>query len=95
MTVVIEKHVSQNDYFEICVSAYLNRLLATFVATVQSNKIESQAHIEWYMWWSDCMYRQLSNISSTKFQNVNVSRLVLPLHLLNPLKPGVKSRMKI
>ena len=40
-------------------------------------------------------YRQSSNISRTKFQNLNVSRLVLQLYLPNPLKPGVKSRMKM
>ena len=31
----------------------------------------------------------------TKFQNLNDSRFVLQLILLNPLKPGVKSRMNI
>ena len=34
-------------------------------------------------------------ISDTKSQNWNVSRLVLQLSLPNPLKPGVKLRMKI
>ena len=36
-----------------------------------------------------------SNISRTKSQNLNVSDLVLMLSLSNPLKPGVKSRMKM
>ena len=36
-------------------------------------------------------YRLTSDISQTKFPNSNVSRLVLP----NPLKPCVKSRMKM
>ena len=40
-------------------------------------------------------YCQPSNISSTKFQNLNVYHLVLQLYLPNPLKPGVKSRMKM
>ena len=40
-------------------------------------------------------YRQTSNISRTKSQNLNVSRLVLQLSLPNPLKPGIKSRMKM
>ena len=40
-------------------------------------------------------YGQISNISHTKFQNLNVSRLVLQLSLLNPLKACVKSRMKM
>ena len=40
------------------------------------------------------IYRQLSNIKRSKSQNLNVSRLVLELSLLNPLKSCVKSRMK-
>ena len=42
-----------------------------------------------------CIYRKTSNISNTKSQNLNVSRLVLPLSFPNPLKAGVKSRMKM
>ena len=41
------------------------------------------------------IYRQTSDISRTKSKNINVSRLVMQLSLPNPLKPGVKSRMKI
>ena len=40
-------------------------------------------------------YRQTSNIRDTKFQNLDVSRLVLQLSLCNLLKPGVKTRMKM
>ena len=39
-------------------------------------------------------YRQISNISR-KYQNLNISRLVLRLSLPNPLMPGVKSRKNI
>ena len=39
--------------------------------------------------------RKISNTRRTKSQNLNVSRLVLQLSLLNPMKPGVKSRMKM
>ena len=48
-------------------------------------------------WFSDShqAYHQTSNIGSTEIQNLNVSRLVLQLSLPSPLKPGVKSRMKI
>ena len=38
---------------------------------------------------------QTFNTRCTKSQNLNVSRLVLQLSLPNPLKPGVKSRMKM
>ena len=40
-------------------------------------------------------YRQISNISLTKYQNLNVSRLALQLSLSNPLKPGVTSRIRM
>ena len=40
-------------------------------------------------------YRQTSNMSPTKSQNLNVSRLVLQLSLPNPLNPGIKSRMNM
>ena len=40
-------------------------------------------------------YRKISNIRRTKSLNLNVSRLVLQLSLPNPMKPGVKSRMKM
>ena len=40
-------------------------------------------------------YRKISYISRTKYPNSNVSRLVLQLSLPNPMKPSVKSRMKM
>ena len=44
---------------------------------------------------TDLKYRQVSNIRRTKSQNLNDSRTVLRLSLPNPLKPDVKSRMKM
>ena len=41
-------------------------------------------------------YRQTSDINRTKFQNLNISRLVLQLSLPYPLKPGIiKSRLNM
>ena len=40
-------------------------------------------------------YRQTANVSHTKYQHLNVSRLLLQLSLPNPVKPSVKSRMKM
>ena len=40
-------------------------------------------------------YRQVSNISRTKSQHLQYSPTVLRLSLPNPLKPDVKSRMKM
>ena len=42
-----------------------------------------------------CTYRKTSNISRTQSQHLIVSRLILQLSLPSPLKPGVKSRMKM
>ena len=39
--------------------------------------------------------RQISNIRRTESQHLNDSRTVLRLSLPNPLKPDVKSRMKM
>ena len=41
------------------------------------------------------VYHKTSNIRRTKSQNLNDPHLVLQLSLPNPMKPGVKSRMKI
>ena len=40
-------------------------------------------------------YRHIYHISRTKSQTLNVSYLVLKLSLSNPLKPGMKLRMKM
>ena len=40
-------------------------------------------------------YRKTSSISRTKSQSLNVSCIILQLSSLNPLKPGVKLRMKM
>ena len=44
----------------------------------------------------DCFdYRQVSNIGRIQSQHLKYSRTVLWLFLPNPLKPDVKSRMKM
>ena len=40
-------------------------------------------------------YRKISNISRTESPNFNVSRLVLQMFVPNPMKPDVKSKMKM
>ena len=44
---------------------------------------------------SNYIYRQVSNTRRTKSQHLKYSRTVLRLSLPNPLKPDVKSRMKM
>ena len=41
------------------------------------------------------IYRQVSNIRRTKSKHLKDSRTVMRLSLPNPLKPDVKSRMKM
>ena len=53
----------------------------------ESTQGSSRKHV-WY-------YRQVSNIRRTKSQHFKDSRTVLQLSLPNPLKPDVKSRMKM
>ena len=45
--------------------------------------------------YQNIIYRRIFNIRRTKSPNLNVSRLVLQLSLPNPMKPSVKSRMKM
>ena len=45
--------------------------------------------------WQLGDYRQVSNIRRAKFQHLRDSRTVLRLSLPNPLKPDVKSIMKM
>ena len=45
--------------------------------------------------YEDKTYHQICNIRRNKSQNLNVSRIVLQLSYRNPLKPDVKSRMKM
>ena len=58
--------------------------------TVRSNVLEA-----WQRGSCKLMYRKISNIRRTKFQNISDSRPVLQLSLLNLLKPCIKSRMKM
>ena len=46
-------------------------------------------------YWRNTIYCKTFNMRHTKYQNLNISCLGLQLSLPNPLKPGVKSRMKM
>ena len=67
--------------------------------TAMSDFVVNPLH-ELRAWVSDYphkngIYTQTSNIRHTKFQNLNVSHPFLQLSLPNPLKPCVKSQMKV
>ena len=51
--------------------------------------------LKWYDNYTQINYRKISNIRRTKCQNLNDSRFVLQLSVPNPLKPSVKSIMKM
>ena len=85
--------------------------LSDFAINWQQNQVTRQSHlhdlkpytISCYLTYIAAMlgllwlpkYRQVSNIRRTKSQTLNVSCLGLQLFLSNPLKPGIKSRMKM
>ena len=55
----------------------------------------SHSEREILLWFLMLTYRKIYNIRRTNSPNVNVSRLHLQLSLPNPMKPSVKSRMKM
>ena len=66
----------------------MQKLILT-LNNVKIQPLKSQLKIE------HPIYRQVSNIRRTKHQHLKDSRTVLRLSLPNPLKPDVKSRMKM
>ena len=52
-------------------------------------------YLSYYLYYYVYVYRQVSDIRRTKSQHLTNSRTVLRLSLPNPLKPDVKSRMKM
>ena len=64
--------------------------LHTFCAPMETLQMSQKGNLQ-----MNDTYHQTANIRCTKSQNLNVSHLVLQLSLPNPLKAGVKSRMKM
>ena len=67
------------------VSITLMRSASMYVVDVPGSSLHQLTH----------RYHQTSHISHTKSLNLNISLLILQMSLSNPLKPGVKSRMKM
>ena len=57
--------------------------------------IRKKYNVQVLHWVSQHVYRKVSNTRRAKSQNIIASRLILQLSLPNPLKPGVKLRMKM
>ena len=72
-------------------ASVIHKALSKWEEGPDNNKTTSRL-MTLHLSWVHC---KTSNISHTKSQNLDVSRLVLQLSLSNPLKPGVKSRMKM
>ena len=66
------------------------RVVMTY--TVSKNFETTEIKLKWLF---DSIYRRVSNIRRTESQHLKDSHTVLRLSLPNPLKPDVKSRMKI
>ena len=64
--------------------------------TSTSHLIQQAAlHGEFRPWTRFTIYCQTCDKRHTKYQNLNVSRLIMQLSLAKPLKPGVQSRTKM
>ena len=72
---------------------YSNLIDSLWFAVTQISGHQIAANF-WHM-YATTAYRKISNIRRTKSPNLNVPRLVLQSSLTNPMKPGVKSRMKM
>ena len=77
-----------------CTNIFHRRSLYTFYSIwiIFNPSMDEQLHQLYNVGWN---YRKVSNIRRTKYQNLNDSRLVLQLSVPNPLKPSVKSIMKM
>ena len=81
--VIMRKLVKQSQHFIILPAGGLAR---RFTDTAMTDfQLRAYLHI----------YRKTSNLSRTKSQSLNVSCILLQLSSLNPLKPGIKLRMKM
>ena len=86
---------SSNDPEEYGQRDHMNPLGTHITTTAKQTTRIPRAYFMGYTKKYVNVYRQFSNIRRTQSQNINVSRLVLLLYLPNPLKPGVKLRMKM
>ena len=69
--------------------------LNTYEMDVWNSSRDARLHLQHLDFQANGIYRKTSSISRTKSQNLNVSCIPLQLSSLNPLKPGVKLRMKM
>ena len=82
--------------------AYLGIILINRTYMVVISQLRVKNHLQGYAeqvcgshHCGNFNYPKISNIRGTKSQILNDSRLVLQLSAPNPLKPGVKSRLKM
>ena len=99
--ILIESHTFSFKKMQLKMSANwrsfcLGLSVLTDVQRCIDDEKEVKHHASAESWHnSNFVYGQTSNISRTKSQHLNDSRLVLQLSLPNQLKPNVKSRMKM
>ena len=96
----VAKMMYRSCLFVTCWSTQLNLFISLVVLLALFWNYHMRLYIDLKQHWYGRAknprrqeYRQISNVRSTKFQNLNVSRLVLRLFLRNPFKSGFKSRI--
>ena len=84
-----KQHLNQwwHVLFMTCMQMFYKNFDSNFLGKIKTPHIKSLR--------PNHAYRQISNISHTKSQTLNVPCLVLQLSLPNPSKPGIKSRMNM
>ena len=75
------KSIYSNGRHILCIVNHFIKMLFVVIRETNNNLVAERKYI--------------SNISRIRYQNLNDSRLILQLPLPNPLKPRVKSSMKM
>ena len=87
-------HHTTNSHVIDCIQQVCHCLPRSNTSTTYAISVWSNDAFIDYIQANACTCHQISNVSHTKSQNLNLSHLILQLSLPNSLKPGVKSRMK-
>ena len=103
VTTCMNSNSNSNSNYFISLKEYGNHvnqhlsynIVNNFSITEQIGDPSTMIHHRYRRATTMSIYRQVSNISRTKSQHLKDSRTVLRPSLPNPLKPDVKSRMKM
>ena len=89
-------HASMHVWTSDCIDVWKDGLMTWWTVVVVMNIwTRTYTSVMSFLKPKEHYYRHTFSINSTKLKKINVSRLVLQLSLPNPMKPGVKSEMKM